>query len=116
MGFKDLTTFNEAMLAKLAWQLLNDENSLFHRVFKAGFFPRGSILKAKDSPSASYAWRSILVGRNVIAKGALWRVRDGKQIKIWSDNWLPTRHNAEITTPVIFGQEHSCVEVLIDLV
>ena len=91
MGFKDLTTFNEAMLAKLAWQLLNDENSLFCRVFKARFFPRGSILKAKDSPSASYAW-------NVIAKGALWRVRDGKQIKIWSDNWLPTRHNARITT------------------
>ena len=81
MGFKDLTTFNKAMLAKLAWRLLNDENSLFHRVFKARFFLRGSFLKAKDSPSASYAW-------NMIAKGALWRVGDGKQIKIWSDNWL----------------------------
>ena len=114
MGFKDLTTFNEAMLAKLAWQLLSDENSLFHKVFKARFFPRRSILEAKDSPSASYAWRSIPIGRNVIAKGALWRVGNGKQIKIWSDNWLPTRHNARITTLVIFGQEHSCVEVLID--
>ena len=71
MGFKDLTTFNEAMLAKLVWRLLNDENSLFHRVFKARFFPRGSILEAKDSPSASYAWKSILVGRDVIAKGVL---------------------------------------------
>ena len=113
-SFKDLTTFNEAMLAKLVWRLLNDENSLFHRVFKARFFPRGSFLEAKDSPSASYAWRSILVGREVISKGALWRVGDGKQIKIWSDNWLPTRHNPRISTPMIFGQEHSCVEVLID--
>ena len=108
MGFKDLMTFNEAMLAKLAWRLLNDENSLFHRVFKARFFPRGSILEAKDSPSASYAWRSIVVGRGVISKGALWRVGDEKQIKIWSDNWLRTRHNPRISTPMIFGRAFKC--------
>ena len=29
MGFKDLTMFDEAMLAKLAWRLLKDDNSLF---------------------------------------------------------------------------------------
>ena len=29
MGFKDLTMFNEAMLAKLAWRLFNDDTSLF---------------------------------------------------------------------------------------
>ena len=81
---------------------------------KQDFFPRGSILEAKDSPSASYVWKSILVGKDVIAKGALWRVGDGKQIKIWVDNWLPTKHKAKITTLVIFGQENSCVEVLID--
>ena len=48
MGFKDLTMFNEVMLAKLAWRLLHDDNSLFYRVFKARFFPRGTILEAKD--------------------------------------------------------------------
>ena len=60
MGFKDLTMFNEVMLAKLAWRLLKDDNSLFYIVFKARFFPNGSILGARESPSASYAWKSIL--------------------------------------------------------
>lgn len=55
MGFKDLTMFSEAMLAKLAWRLLHDDNSLFYRVFKAYFFPTGSILEAKVSSSTSYA-------------------------------------------------------------
>ena len=82
MGFKDLTMFNEAMLTKLAWRLLHDDNSLFYKVFKARFFPRGTILEAKDSSSASYAWKSILKGREVILKGAQWRVGDGQQIRI----------------------------------
>ncbi|XP_065619131.1 uncharacterized protein LOC136063137 [Quercus suber] len=114
MGFKDLTMFNEAMLARLAWRLLHDDNSLFYRVFKAHFFPRYSILEAKESSSASYSWKSILKGRDVIQKEATWRVGDGKMINIWGDNWLPSHSSAKITTPVLFGQENSNVEVLIN--
>lgn len=33
MGFKDLTMFNEAMLEKLSWRLLQKDNSLFFRMF-----------------------------------------------------------------------------------
>ena len=114
MGFKDLTMFNEAMLAKLSWRLLHDDNSLFFRVFKARFFPNGTFLDAKESAFASYAWRNILIGTDVILKGALWRVKDGKQIKIWGDNWLPTKSQPKVTSLMIFEQQNSSVEVLIN--
>lgn len=114
MGFKDLTMFNEAMLEKLSWRLLQKDNSLFFRMFKARFLSNGTILDAKDSASASYAWKSILKGREVILKGALWRVGDRKQIKIWGDNWLPTKILPKIISPMIFGQQNSSVEVLIN--
>ena len=103
MEFKDLARFNEAMLAKLSWWLLHDDNSLFFRVFKAKIFPNGTILDAKEFASASYTWRSILHGRDVILKGALWRVGDGKQIKIWGDNWLPTKCQPKVVSQMIFG-------------
>ena len=38
MGFKDLALFNDALLAKQAWQLLHNDRSLFYRVFKENFF------------------------------------------------------------------------------
>ena len=95
--------FNEVMLAKLAWRLLHDDNSLFYRVFKTRLFPNGTILEAKEAPSTLYAWKIILKGRDVINKGALWRVGDGRQIRIWVDNWLPSRNAARITTPIIWG-------------
>ena len=66
MGFRDLAMFNDSLLAKQAWWLLHDQNTLFYKVFKARFFPNTTIMKAKDSRLGSYALRSILIGRDVI--------------------------------------------------
>ena len=68
MGFKELQKFNEAMLAEQVWRLLDNNDSLFHQFFKAKFFPNGSILDAKEG-NGSFAWKSILKGRDVIKKG-----------------------------------------------
>ena len=67
MGFKDLQNFNDAMLAKQVWWLLDNETSLFHRFFKVKFFPKSSIFEAKEY-NGSFAWKSILKGRAVIRK------------------------------------------------
>ena len=68
MGFKELQKFNDAMLAKQVWRLLENKDTLFHRFFKSKFFPNGSILEAKEG-NRSFAWKSILKGRAVIEKG-----------------------------------------------
>ncbi|KAK9999651.1 hypothetical protein SO802_019254 [Lithocarpus litseifolius] len=39
-------------------------------------------MEATDSTSTSYAWRSILKGRDFLLKGAKWRVGCGKSISV----------------------------------
>ena len=46
MGFKNLALFNDALLAKQAWRLLHNKESLFYRIFKSKFFPHNSIMDA----------------------------------------------------------------------
>lgn len=99
MGFKDLEKFNEAMLAKKMWRLLTNRTSLFYRVFRAKYFPSGSVLDAKPS-SRSYAWQSIVKAKKLVQLGLLWRLGDGKQIKIYGDRWLPGKEPAKVVSPL----------------
>ncbi|XP_023879876.2 putative ribonuclease H protein At1g65750 [Quercus suber] len=83
MGFKELQKFNDAMLAKQVWRLLQNQDSLFFCFFKSKFFPCGSIFDAKEN-KGSFAWRSILKGRDLIRSGLKWRIGNGSKVdKSW---------------------------------
>ena len=69
MGFRDIAMFNDSLLAKQAWRLLKNPNSLLHKVFKACFFTNCTFMEAKHSSSDSHAWKNILHGREVLLRG-----------------------------------------------
>ncbi|XP_075670283.1 putative mitochondrial protein AtMg00310 [Castanea sativa] len=99
LGFKEIEKFNEALLAKQVWRMINNPKSLCHRVFKARFFPECSILEAKDSSVGSYAWKSICSARDVIRKGMVWRIGNGESVRIKMDKWPPAHSNRPILDP-----------------
>ena len=80
MGFRDLRSFNLAMLAKQGWRMIQEQNSLLSRCFKAKYFPRCSFMEAADCPNNSYVWKSVLAGQQILKKGSYWRVGTGSLI------------------------------------
>lgn len=89
LGFRSFIAFNQVLIAKQAWRILSKLESLLAKVFKARYFPRSSIVEAQLGYNPSYAWRSILWGKELLSQGIRWRVGDGTQISCFTDPWIP---------------------------
>ena len=114
MGFKEIEKFNDALLAKQVWRMLKNPDTLCHRVFKARFFSDCSILEANPSVNRSYAWKSILSARDVVRKGMVWRIGDGKKVSLKEDKWLPDQVYRPVSYPLPSIPPDAKVSILID--
>ena len=99
MSFRYIQKCNNALLAKQVLRLLHKKDTLVFKVFSAKYFRSGNILDANFHPRCSYAWRSILQARNVINKGAVWRVGDWSTIDVWGHRWLLAHDRSKVISP-----------------
>jgi hypothetical protein len=89
MGFRDLKIFNQALLARQAWRLLKEPDSLCARLLRAKYFPNGNLLDTAFIQNTSPSWQGIIHGLELLKRGAIWRIGTGSQVRVWRDNWIP---------------------------
>jgi hypothetical protein len=89
MGFRDLKLFNQALLARQAWRLIAFPESLCARILKAKYYPSGELTDTSFIKNASPGWQGVMHGLELLKKGIVWRVGNGRKIRIWRDNWIP---------------------------
>lgn len=99
MGFRDIHAFNMALLAKQGWRLQKNHESLFYKVFKEKYFPKGDILNADLGSNPSYAWRSVWNAPQILRDGMRWLVGNGRRIEIWKDKWIPNPTTFKVVSP-----------------
>ncbi|KAL5837394.1 hypothetical protein ACOSQ3_014563 [Xanthoceras sorbifolium] len=108
MGFLGLKldmakTYNRALLGKQCWHLNKNPTSLAARVLRSCYFPSSSLLKASESPSGSFIWRSLLWGRELVAKGSRWWVGWGSNVLVYQDRWLPWLKSFKVYSLPVLG-------------
>jgi hypothetical protein len=115
LGFRGFSDFNKALLGKQCWRIMNDETSLLSRVLKSRYFPKTNFMAANTGHQPSYAWRSLMHAREVIALGMRWSIRNGQKVKIWSDPWIPNNSNFKVWSPIKNLEPNALVSELIDV-
>jgi hypothetical protein len=90
LGFRDIEIFNLAMLAKQAWRIMLDLNSLSSRLLKAVYYPNWELLDATLGSHPSQIWRSILDGVDVLKQGLVRRIGSGEDTDPWNMHELAT--------------------------
>lgn len=114
MGFQDLAIFNKALLAKQLWRIMQNLETLVAKIMKAKCFPHEKVFDANLGSRPSLAWRSLLSSKELVCKGAIWRVGDEKDIRVWHDCWLSNPTSFLVQSPRLNLQEDTLVRDLID--
>jgi ribonuclease HI len=114
MGFRDLVSFNRALLAKQCWRLLKFPESLTAKILKAKYYSQHSLMEAKLGSKPSFAWRSIFGARDLIEAGTIWRIGNGQDVNIWGVAWIPLQSTFKIQSPPKLLNPNGKVHELVD--
>jgi len=113
-GFKDLTSFNVAMLGKQGWKFQVDNTSLVSRLFKARYFPQCDFLSSRLGANPSYVWRSVFSAKMVVKQGARWRIGSGASIPLIGAPWLKDGCSLSTQSPLYVALAHVKVQDIIE--
>lgn len=90
LGFRKISQFNDAMLAKISWRILKSPNSLLAKILLGKYCHNAPLLNVGTTSGMSHGWRGILIGRDLLKKGLGWALGTGEKVNIWTEPWLST--------------------------
>jgi hypothetical protein len=97
MGFRDMKKFNQALLARQAWTLIQHLDSLCAKLLKARYYQIGDIVDTVFPSEASPTWKGVEHGFELLKKGIIWRIGSGSKVNIWRDPWVNREPSRRIT-------------------
>lgn len=90
LGFKSFSDINLALQTKLGWMIAKGEDMLWTEVFRKKYLQRKSFFTCTKKRRDSLIWKGILSTRELIQKGACFKIGNGWSINISRDPWIPS--------------------------
>ncbi|KAH9689005.1 reverse transcriptase domain-containing protein [Citrus sinensis] len=72
LGFRDFSSFNQALVAKQGWRILHNPDGLMSKILKAKYFKHTDFIEAKLGSNPSFVWRKNVVVADFIDDKNQW--------------------------------------------
>uniref|UniRef100_A0A803PBK2 Reverse transcriptase domain-containing protein n=1 Tax=Cannabis sativa TaxID=3483 RepID=A0A803PBK2_CANSA len=95
LGLRRLNDMNEALLAKLFWMVMSEENKVWVKSFMAKYCIKIDPWEVDKGGNDSRSWKSILNVRKVCLEGAGILIADG-DCELWNRPWIPGKNSDDI--------------------
>jgi zinc-binding in reverse transcriptase len=87
LGIRDLQRMNDALILKLVWAFVSQEDQYWIQVMKAKYCSSGSIWEVTEITRAMSLWRKMVELREFFNSNLRWIIRDGAHIPVHGQPW-----------------------------
>lgn len=114
LGFREIQSFNDSLLAKISWRILTNPSSLLSKILIGKYCRDHDFLNVPITSTTSHGWRGILFGRDLLKSQLGRAIGDGQTTSLWNDPWIsldklsrpmgpPTMQNKDLTVSAILS-------------
>ncbi|XP_052623754.1 uncharacterized protein LOC128129115 [Lactuca sativa] len=89
LGIKNLRRWNDALLAKHVWNVVNNKNSLWVQWVRINYIGSRNFWDILQKKSMSWTWKRFLEIRKTVRPHVISCVGNGRNTSLWHDWWHP---------------------------
>ncbi|CAM8991132.1 unnamed protein product [Rhodiola kirilowii] len=97
LNFRDLALFNDALLAKQYWRLMENPDSIISKTLKAKYYKDSDLLNSHLKQNCSMAWRGIWMDGSKVRRWICWDQNRRKLV------WELEKHGTFTTKSAYLG-------------
>lgn len=86
LAIRDLPTVNKSLIMHAAWKIATEKDHFLSSILKAKYYPNTSFWLAKQTPTKSPFWSSILQIKECLTQNCTVQIHKGNS-SIWSTPW-----------------------------
>lgn len=96
LKFRDVQTFNHALLEKIVWRITTNPSCLLSDILIGKYRHNASLMTTPLPSSFSHGWKEILNGPNLLIKHLGKTIDNCNTTKFWNDSWIQPMSNLRI--------------------